>query len=65
MDKPIKFIFNDMITTEILPNNKIKFSQSCSSDVKLGYIIVTDKEYELIKKYCIEHGIIIEGFENE
>lgn len=60
MDKPIKVLFEDEITSEVLPDKSIRFTQTYSSDTPLSCLIVTDEEYEYIKQHCNELGIEIE-----
>ena len=60
MDKPIKVLFEDEITSEVLSDNSIVFSRPLSNNTSLGLLIVTDKEYEYIKQHCDELDIEIE-----
>lgn len=63
MDKPIKVLFEDGITSEVLPDKSIRFTQTYSSDTPLSCLILTDEEYEYIKQHCKELGIEIEELE--
>jgi hypothetical protein len=60
MDKPIKVLFEDEITSEVLSDNSIVFSRPLSNNTSLGLLIVTDEEYEYIKQHCDELDIEIE-----
>lgn len=60
MDKPIKVLFEDEITSEVLLDNSIVFSRPLSNNTSLGLLIVTDEEYEYIKQHCDELDIEIE-----
>lgn len=57
--QPIKVVFKDRFKTELLPNNTIKFSESITSNEPIGYITVSDDEWESVKQKCEELGIEI------
>ena len=60
MDKPIKVLFEDEITSEVLSDNSIVFLRPLSNNTSLGLLIVTDEEYEYVKQQCDELDIEIE-----
>ena len=60
MDKPIKVLFENEITSEVLSDNSIVFLRPLSNNASLGLLIVTDEEYEYIKQHCDEFDIEIE-----